>query len=69
VGHSLNISSLQPIRYNSVTWSQAENGDPLLCVAGDATHQIKVFNIVKKELVAVRRDEVDRVWPTDEHRR
>ncbi|KAH3983241.1 hypothetical protein HBI55_065060 [Parastagonospora nodorum] len=42
----------QPICYNSLTWSQAENGDPLLCVAGDATHQIKVFNIAKKELVA-----------------
>jgi polycomb protein EED len=45
---------LQPVLYNSLTWSQAKNGDPLLCVAGDVSHQIKVFNITTKELVAVR---------------
>jgi polycomb protein EED len=45
---------LQDLRYNSVAWSQAQNGDPLLCVAGDSPHQINVFNIATKQLVAVR---------------
>ena len=57
--------SLQVIDYNSVTWSQAENGDPLLCVAGDASHQIKVFNITTKQLVAVRHTYVQRNRSTD----
>ncbi|KAH8728952.1 WD40-repeat-containing domain protein [Phaeosphaeriaceae sp. PMI808] len=41
-----------PSIYNSLAWSQAGNGDPLLCVAGDATRQIHVFNIATKQLVA-----------------
>ncbi|KAH7063998.1 WD40-repeat-containing domain protein [Paraphoma chrysanthemicola] len=43
----------EPIRYNSVAWSQAENGDPLLCVAGDdGTRQIRILNVATKQLVA-----------------
>lgn len=42
---------LQPLRYNSVAWSQAENGDPLVCVTGNP--QIKVFNVKTGELEAV----------------
>ncbi|KAF2035212.1 WD40 repeat-like protein [Setomelanomma holmii] len=44
----------EPIRcnYNSVVWSQAANGDPLLCVAGDDTRHIKVLNVATKQLVA-----------------
>ena len=45
---------LQQVNYNSLAWSLAENGDPLLCVAGDGYHQIKVLNIKTNELVAVR---------------
>jgi hypothetical protein len=45
-------TSLQPLIYNSVEWSQAENGDPLVCVAG--TSQIKVLNVVTGALVTVR---------------
>ncbi|KAL6711073.1 hypothetical protein ACN47E_006948 [Coniothyrium glycines] len=33
---------------NSLAWSQAENGDPLLCVAG--TPQIRVYNITTQKL-------------------
>jgi polycomb protein EED len=43
---------LQPLRYNSVAWSQAQNGDPLLCVTGDDA-QITILNVTLKELVAV----------------
>ncbi|RMZ73507.1 `extra sex combs` (WD-40 repeat family) [Pyrenophora seminiperda CCB06] len=35
--------------YNSVVWSQAENGDPLVCVTGDS--RIKVLNVKTGELV------------------
>ncbi|RII06573.1 hypothetical protein CUC08_Gglean009799 [Alternaria sp. MG1] len=31
------------LNYNSVVWSQAENGDPLVCVTGDS--RIKVLNV------------------------
>jgi hypothetical protein len=46
-------SLLQPIDYNSVTWSQAENGDPLLCVSGSGSNLINVFNVTTKQLVTV----------------
>ncbi|KAF1834020.1 WD40 repeat-like protein [Decorospora gaudefroyi] len=36
--------------YNSVVWSQAENGDPLVCVTGDS--RIKVLNVRTGKLVA-----------------
>ncbi|KAF2824279.1 WD40 repeat-like protein [Ophiobolus disseminans] len=36
---------------NSVTWSQAENGDPLLCVTGSSAREINIFNIATKQLV------------------
>lgn len=39
--------------YNSLVWSQAENGDPLLCVTGTMNRQIKVYNVRTKQLVAV----------------
>ncbi|KAH7382597.1 WD40-repeat-containing domain protein [Phaeosphaeria sp. MPI-PUGE-AT-0046c] len=42
----------KPVYYNSLAWAQAENGDPLLCVAGSGYHQIKVLNVAKQELVA-----------------
>ncbi|KAF1913183.1 WD40-repeat-containing domain protein, partial [Ampelomyces quisqualis] len=45
-------NELEPVSYNSLAWSQAGNGDPLLCVAGDGFHQIKVLNIKTHELVA-----------------
>lgn len=38
------------IRYNSVVWSQATNGDPLVCVACDS--RIKVLNVRTGELSA-----------------
>lgn len=44
---------LQTISYNSVTWSQAENGDPLLCASGSGAHVINVFNITSQQLVTV----------------
>ncbi|KAF1843461.1 WD40 repeat-like protein [Cucurbitaria berberidis CBS 394.84] len=33
----------EPLSYNSVVWTQAENGDPLVCVTGNP--QINVFNV------------------------
>ncbi|KAL6173345.1 hypothetical protein ACJQWK_00901 [Exserohilum turcicum] len=34
--------NVKQMNYNSLVWSQAKNGDPLLCVAGDA--RIKLLN-------------------------
>ncbi|KAF7451301.1 hypothetical protein A1F99_030780 [Pyrenophora tritici-repentis] len=39
------------LNYNSVVWSQAESGDPLVCVTGDS--RIKVLNVKTGELVSV----------------
>jgi hypothetical protein len=50
--HADVATSLQPLIYNSVEWSQAENGDPLVCVAG--TSQIKILNVITGDLVTVR---------------
>lgn len=36
---------------NSLAWSQADNGDPLLCVAG--TPQIRVYNISTQQLEVI----------------
>ena len=41
----------QHINYNSVVWSQAENGDPLVCVTGDS--RIKVLNVRTGKLATV----------------
>jgi polycomb protein EED len=41
----------QQLNYNSVVWSQAENGDPLVCVTGDS--RIKVLNVQTGKLTAV----------------
>ncbi|KAI4929796.1 hypothetical protein J4E85_004415 [Alternaria conjuncta] len=38
------------VNYNSIVWSQAENGDPLVCVTGDS--RIKVLNVRTGELTA-----------------
>ncbi|EDU44240.1 hypothetical protein PTRG_11190 [Pyrenophora tritici-repentis Pt-1C-BFP] len=38
------------LNYNSVVWSQAESGDPLVCVTGDS--RIKVLNVKTGELVS-----------------
>jgi len=38
------------VNYNSIVWSQAENGDPLVCVTGDS--RIKVLNVQTGELTA-----------------
>ena len=43
---------LQPLCYNSVAWSQAQNGDPLLCVTGDDA-QITILNVASRKPVAV----------------
>ncbi|KAJ4363151.1 hypothetical protein N0V83_010271 [Neocucurbitaria cava] len=40
--------NLQPLGYNSVVWSQAENGDPLVCITGNS--QIRVFNVKTSKL-------------------
>jgi len=45
-------TSSQPVGYNSVEWSQSQNGDPLVCVTGGS--QIKVLNVVTGALVTVR---------------
>jgi hypothetical protein len=41
----------QQLNYNSVVWSQAENGDPLVCVTGDS--RIKVLNVRTGKLATV----------------
>lgn len=46
------INSGQAVLLNSVEWSQAENGDPLVCVSGNRP-QIKVLNVKSGELVMV----------------
>ncbi|KAH7379516.1 WD40-repeat-containing domain protein [Pyrenochaeta sp. MPI-SDFR-AT-0127] len=40
----------QPIKHNSVVWSQAENGDPLVCVTGNVS-QIMVLNVRTGKIV------------------
>ncbi|KAF2125082.1 WD40 repeat-like protein [Dothidotthia symphoricarpi CBS 119687] len=40
----------KPLLYNSVAWSQAENGNPLICVTGNMS-EIKVLNVETGELV------------------
>lgn len=37
-------ASTTPYSYNSIAWSQADNGDPLLCVAGNLS-QIRILNV------------------------
>ncbi|OAL47930.1 WD40 repeat-like protein [Pyrenochaeta sp. DS3sAY3a] len=39
------------MKLNSIAWSQAENGDPLVCVAGSGTPEIKVLNVRTGRLV------------------
>lgn len=44
---------MQPANHNcSITWAQAANGDPLICVAG-SNAQIEVLNVSTQELVQV----------------
>ncbi|KAI8931283.1 hypothetical protein NX059_011627 [Plenodomus lindquistii] len=43
-------ASTSPYEYNSVTWSQADNGDPLVCVAGSKS-LIRILNVKTGELV------------------
>jgi hypothetical protein len=43
---------VQPLSYNSIAWSQAGNGDPLLCVTGNVS-QITIMNIRTKKIVTV----------------
>jgi hypothetical protein len=51
--HIANVAAApQPLNYNSVEWSQAANGDPLVCVTGSS--QIKVLNVMTGALVTVR---------------
>jgi polycomb protein EED len=40
------------LNYNSVVWSRARNGDPLVCVTGDS--RIKVLNVRTGKLATVR---------------
>lgn len=37
-------------RYNSIEWSQARNGDPLLCISGESS-RINILNVITGELV------------------
>ena len=46
------LSNHHQVNYNSIVWSQAENGDTLVCVTGDS--RIKVLNVRTGELTAVR---------------
>ncbi|KAF2847037.1 WD40 repeat-like protein [Plenodomus tracheiphilus IPT5] len=43
-------ASETPYEYNSVAWSRADNGDPLVCVTGGVS-QIRVLNVRTGELV------------------
>ncbi|CBX90838.1 hypothetical protein LEMA_P058720.1 [Plenodomus lingam JN3] len=48
--HDAAQASTQPYNYNSLVWSRAENGDPLVCVTGDIS-QIRILNVRSGELV------------------
>lgn len=45
-------ASKTPYNYNSLAWSQAGNGDPLLCVTGNIS-QIRILNVATGQLVQV----------------
>ncbi|PSN69298.1 WD40 repeat-like protein, partial [Corynespora cassiicola Philippines] len=49
-----------PLVLNSLAWSQAKNGDPLLCVGGNTPH-IKVLNVTTGELVTTLNGHGDHV--------